>query len=247
MVAIRNMRSALRGVCARSFYETSRPFPPTFPVKQPLDRPAGVGLFRTWLRPPVYGVSSVDRSSRQSIPSLPGTKNDPGAWRSSSPRRRADVCQMNLRDASHRAVAPRREMARILLEVSGNTGLPHLRLLFRESCERAVASPDQYGSAAQRTSDYGDHIKGSLECQPMPASAGRRSGRALRAAESCINGSHLAAFVRAGAANQTRPINGRPVGARGRRRSRPRRRVAAPRSGRAPVAPGPGGGGRAAR
>ena len=59
-------------------------------------------------------------------------------------------------------------MARILLKVSGNTGHPHPRLLFRESCERAVTSPYQYGSGTQRASDYGDLIKGALECQPMP-------------------------------------------------------------------------------
>ena len=161
------MRSALRGVCARSFGETSRPFPPTSPVKQPLDRPAGVGMFRTWLRPPVvYGVRS-DHSSRQSIPSLLGKERPgcvafilaapPGRCVSDEPARR-----------SHRAFAPRFEMARILLEVSGNTGRPHPRLLFRESCERAVTSPYQYGSGTQRASDYGDLIKGALECQPMP-------------------------------------------------------------------------------
>ena len=161
------MRSALRGVCARSFGVMSRPFPPTSPVKQPLDRPAGVGMFRTWLRPPVvYGVRS-DHSSRQSIPSLLGKERPgcvafilaapPGRCVSDEPARR-----------SHRAFAPRFEMARILLEVSGNTGHPHPRLLFRESCERAVTSPYQYGSGTQRASDYGDLIKGALECQPMP-------------------------------------------------------------------------------
>ena len=59
-------------------------------------------------------------------------------------------------------------MARILLEVSGNTGRPHPRPLFRESCKGAVASPYQYESGAQRASDYGDLIKGSPQCQPMP-------------------------------------------------------------------------------
>ena len=59
-------------------------------------------------------------------------------------------------------------MARILLKVSGNTGRPHPRLLYRESCEGAAKSPDQYGSGTQRASDYGDLIKGSPQCQPMP-------------------------------------------------------------------------------
>ena len=45
-------------------------FPPCFPVKQPLDRPAGVGWVNLAL-PPLSGVP--DRSSRQSIP----------AWRES--------------------------------------------------------------------------------------------------------------------------------------------------------------------
>ena len=78
-------------------------------------------------------------------------------------------------------------MARILLEVSVNTGRPHPRLLFRESCDRAVAGPDQYGSDAQRTSDYGDLIKGLLECQPIPFRSNRLS-ESWRAAESSANG-----------------------------------------------------------
>jgi hypothetical protein len=88
-------------------------------------------------------------------------KNGPGAWASSTPPGRC------VSDKSARcAVAPRREMARILLEVSVNTGRPHPRLLFRESCDRAVPCPREYGSGAQRTSDYGDLIKGLMECQP---------------------------------------------------------------------------------
>jgi hypothetical protein len=75
-------------------------------------------------------------------------------------------------------------MARILLEVSGNTGRPHPRLLFRESCNRAVASPDQYGSGTQKASDYGDLIKGSLECQPMPFRSTRPGGSGLAAKSS---------------------------------------------------------------
>ena len=75
-------------------------------------------------------------------------------------------------------------MARFLLEVSVNTGRPHPRLLFRESCDRAVAGPDQYGSDAQRTSDYGDLIKGLLGCQPIPFRSTRLS-ESRRTAESC--------------------------------------------------------------
>ena len=128
-----------------------------------------------------------DCSSRQSIPSLPGKERPgcvafilaapPGRCVSDEPARR-----------SHRAVAPRIEMARILLEVSGNTGRPHPRLLFRESCDRAVASPDQYGSGTQRASDYGDLIKGSLECQPMVFRRTRFGGSQL-AAKSTLKGS----------------------------------------------------------
>src|SRR5215204_868247 len=51
-------------------------FPPCFPVKQPLDRPAGVGWWWTWFCPPLYLVP--DRSSQQSIP----------AWRESSAAQR---------------------------------------------------------------------------------------------------------------------------------------------------------------
>ena len=72
-------------------------------------------------------------------------------------------------------------MARILLEVSGNTGHPHPRLLSRESCERAVTSPYQYGSGTQRASDYGDLIKGLLECQPMVFRRTRLGGSWLAA------------------------------------------------------------------
>jgi len=43
---------------------------------------------------------------------------------------------------SHRAFAHGVELARILLKVSGNTARPHLRLLYRESCDGAVVSPD---------------------------------------------------------------------------------------------------------
>jgi hypothetical protein len=43
---------------------------------------------------------------------------------------------------AQRAFAQGIEMARFLLEVSGNTGRQHPRLHFRESCERAFASPD---------------------------------------------------------------------------------------------------------
>ena len=80
-------------------------------------------------------------------------------------------------------------MARILLEVSVNTGRPHPRLPF-ESCDRAVASPDEYGSGTHRASDYGDLIKGSLECQPIPFRAARSSG-CWRAAESSFAGHNL--------------------------------------------------------
>jgi hypothetical protein len=67
-------------------------------------------------------------------------------------------------------------MARILLKVSGNTGRPHARPLFRESCKGAKASPDQYESGTQRASDYGDLIKGSQQCQPMPHERTRADG-----------------------------------------------------------------------
>jgi hypothetical protein len=110
--------------------------------------------------------SARDSYSRQSIPSLPG-KERPGcvAFILAAPPGRS-VSDESAR-WSHRAIAQRRKMARILLKVSGNTGRPHPRLLYRESCEGAIASPDQYGSGAQRASDYGDLIKGSPQCQPI--------------------------------------------------------------------------------
>jgi hypothetical protein len=64
-------------------------------------------------------------------------------------------------------VIPRIEMARIPLEVSVKTGRPHPRPLFRESCDRALRALANDGSGAQRTSDYGDLIKGLLECQAV--------------------------------------------------------------------------------
>jgi hypothetical protein len=67
-------------------------------------------------------------------------------------------------------------MARILLKVSGNTGRPHPRPLFRESCKGAVTSPGQYESGTQRASDYGDLIKGSPQCQPMARRRTRAEG-----------------------------------------------------------------------
>ena len=116
--------------------------------------------------------SVPDGFSWQSIPSLPGKERPgcvafilaapPGRYVSDKPAR-----------CSHRGIAARKEMARILLEVSVNTGRPHPRLLFRESCDRAVVGPDQYGSDAQRTSDYGDLIKGLLGCQPIPVACTR--------------------------------------------------------------------------
>jgi hypothetical protein len=54
-----------------------------------------------------------------------------------------------------------------------------------ESCDRAVASPDQYGSGTRRASDYGDLIKGALGCQPMLLRR-TRSGAALFASQALI-------------------------------------------------------------
>ena len=50
-----------------------------------------------------------------------------------------------------------------------------------------LRAPTKYGSDAQRTSDYGDLIKGLLECQPIRLRSSR-PGESWRAAESSING-----------------------------------------------------------
>jgi hypothetical protein len=188
--------------------------------------------------------SDYDRSSRQSIPSLPGKERPgcvafilaapPGRCMSDEPAR----CE-------HRAAAPRIEMARMLLEVSGNTGLPHPRLLFRESCARAVASPSNTNPAPKGLRTTATLSKGRWSVNPYYSAAAAPAGRSMPPSHSAKARS---CRVRArGACLRNAPFNGRRVGARGRRRSLPRRPVAAPRSGRAPVAPGRDGDGRAAR
>jgi hypothetical protein len=68
------MRSALRGASARSFGVTSRPFPPTSPVTQPRNRPAGVGVLKNLVRSSCFRAPTVPAVH----PELPGKQRSGG-------------------------------------------------------------------------------------------------------------------------------------------------------------------------
>jgi hypothetical protein len=172
-------------------------------------------------------------------------KNGPGAWRSSSPRRRVVVYQMNLRDA------------RIALSLHG--------LRWHAFCWRSVVIPAIRIRGSSSVSRARGLLRALTNTDPVPK--GHRTTATLSKGRWSVNPCRFAAPapVRIGvppshssgakscrvrtpcAFLRNAQLNGRRVGAHGRRRSLPQHPAAAPRSNRAPVAPGRGEAGRAAR
>jgi hypothetical protein len=172
-------------------------------------------------------------------------KNDPGAWRSSSPRRRVVMCQMILRDD------------RIALLLKGerwhaccwrSVVIPAVRIRGPSSVSRAkglLRAPTNTNPAPKRHRTTATLSKGRHSVNPCRSGAGALIGHRLPPSHS--PGAHSYRVRSRGDCHPEAQVNDRPAGARDRRRSPPRRLVVEPRSGRVPVAPGRGGDGRAAR
>ena len=131
------------------------------------------GCSEPGLRPPVYGV--------RPLIALPGSpslvcreKNGPGAWRSSSPRRRVVVCQMNLRDGR---IAPLRHVQR-----------------WHAFCWRSVVIP----AVRIRGSSAVSRAKGLLRAltNTDPAPKGHRTTATLSKGRRSVNPYHSAAPAR---------------------------------------------------
>jgi hypothetical protein len=172
-------------------------------------------------------------------------KNGPEAWRSSSPRRRVVVCQMNLRNARN---ALSLKVSRWHAFCWRSVVLPAVRIRGSTSVNRAkglLRAPTNTGPPPQGLRVTATLSKGRLGVNPSHSAAptqvapGVPPGHSPRA-KSCRVRSR-------GAYHPDAQFNGRSAGAHGQRRFQPRRLAAAPRSGRALAAPGRGGDGRAAR
>ena len=194
------MRSALRASAHDRSAKRQDPSLQLLRSSSPLTGPQVSGCSE-----PGYVLLCIRGPFRSALPGSPSLvcreKNGPGAWRSSSPRRRVVVCQMNLRDA------------RIALSLHGSRWhafcwrsvvIPAVRIRGSSSVSRAIGLLRALANTdpVPRASDYGDLIKGALECQPMPIRPPRPGGIGVPPSHS--SGVKVVAFVRAAPSIETR-------------------------------------------